>query len=354
MTILDRYLGIAVIGGTLLALLLLVSVNTLIDFVNEVDDIGRFGYTVIHAILYTLFTIPRRVYEFFPTAVLLGGMLGLGNLAGRNELVVMRAAGLSVFQIIFSALKAGLVLMVGAFVLGEFVVPVSEQEARNVRKPTQSKQISFGTRDGLWARDGDRFLNIRDVYPDLRLGNIWVYQFNDSLRLIKSTFAKSAAYKDDHWLLRNVSHSLVSSDGVVTQRQEQESWDRLLAPHLFDVVVVEPRKMSARKLAKYVGYLKDNELDSSRYELAFWTRFTIPLSGVLMLLITVPFVFGPLRSSGAGQRLFIGVLIGVIFHLINQAANNLGLVYDLPPLFGAGLPLVVLLIIGVFAIKRIN
>lgn len=354
MNLFDRYLGKAVIVGTALALLLLVSLNVLIDFVNEVDEVGKRGYTLLQASLYTFYTIPRRIYEFFPTSVLLGSLLSLGNLAAHNELVVMRAAGVSVYQIIASVMKVGMMLILAAFLLGEFVMPESEQQAQSVRNVLYAKRVRLGTRDGLWAKDGDRFLNVRDLYPGRRLAEIWVYELDDALKLRKATFAKSAVYKDDHWLLTDVVHSVVGLKGVSTERHAQERWQRLLSPELFDVVVVAPKKMSARKLTRYIRYLKANNLDARRYELAFWTRFTVPLSGALMMLLTVPFVFGPLRHSGAGQRLFIGMLIGVSFHLVNQAVANLGLVYKLPPLIGAVLPLVILLGVGLVAIRRVN
>ena len=354
MTILDRYLGTAIVTGTLLALLLLVSVGTLMEFVDEMDEVGKHNYTYLTATLFTLLTVPQRIYEFFPAAVLLGSLLSLGNMAANSELVVMRAAGVSVARIIRSALKVGLLLTIGAILIGEFVAPASEHKAQNIRHFAKSSQLALSIRDGLWAKDGNNFLNVREVFPDMRLGGVRVYQFDEKGRLHRFTEASSAEYTGHDWMLAKVRHTLISTDKVVIRNLLKERWERLLSPDLFDVITVKPREMSANKLARYVEYLKQNGLDSSRYELAYWTRFTVPLSGLIMLLVAMPFVFGPLRSGGAGQRMFIGILIGVVFHIINQTFNKLGLVYGISPFIAATLPLFVFLAISLGFIRRVG
>ena len=351
---LERYLGKTVIAGTLLALLLLVSVATLIDFVNEMDDIGKQGYTYLRASFYILLTMPQRVYELFPFAMLLGSLISLGNLAANSEIVVMRATGISVSRIIGATMKTGFIMTIVIMLLGEFVAPVSEQKAKNLRNNTATKQVRLSMRNGLWAKDGNRFLNIKDVFPDKRLGRIQVFEMDDKGRMIEYIWIKSAIYNDQGWELTKLIRRKISDDGVTRKSAQKERWSRLLAPDLFDVIVVKPKYMSATKLYRYVEYLKQNGLDTSLYELSFWTRFTIPLSGLVMVLIAMPFVFGPLRAGGAGQRLFIGVLIGVAFHLSYQAFINLGLVYQVPPFIAATFPLLMTVVIALVFIKRVR
>ncbi len=353
MTLLDEYLGKAVLAGTLLALLLLVSVATLMDLVDEMDNVAKHGYTYLRASFYVLLTVPQRIYEFFPSAMLIGALLSLGNMAANRELVVLQAAGVSVSRIIFATLKACLFMTVVLILLGEFIVPASEQKAQSLRNVSQSKRIRLNTRDGLWAKDGDRFLNVRDIFPDMRLGKIRIYQLNNKGRLEKFTWAKAAAYEGDEWLMTNVVHRQIKAEGITIFKAQKERWKKLISPDLFDVITVKPKQMSASKLHKYVEYLDQNGLDSRRYKLAFWTRFTIPLSGIVMLFFAMPFVFGPLRSGGAGQRLFMGIMIAVIFHLVNQALNNLGLVYGMPPFIAAIFPILLFLALSFVAIRKV-
>lgn len=354
MSRLERYLARTVIAGTLLALLLLVSVATLIDVVNELDDIGKHGYTYLQASLYLMLTMPQRIYELFPFAMLLGSLISLGNLAANSEIVVMRATGVSVAYIIGAVIKTGFLMTIAIMLLGEFVAPMSEQKAKSLRNYSATKQVRLSMRNGLWAKDGNRFINIKDVFPDKRLGRIRVFEMDDKGRMKAYVSIRSAIYGKNSWELNTVYRRKISAEGVKTKLTKKEQWSRLLAPDLFDVIVVKPKYMSATKLYRYVKYLEQNRLDASLYELSFWTRFTIPMSGMVMVLIAMPFVFGSLRSGGAGQRLFVGVLIGVAFHLSYQAFINLGLVYQTPPFVAATFPLLLTIIIALVFVKNLR
>lgn len=352
MKLFDRYLGRAVIAGSALALCILISVNGFVDLIDELEDVGEHGYTLSLAIYHTLLATPQRAYEFFPTAVLLGGLLGLGNLAASNELVALRAAGVSIPRLIRSVLTTGVLLMVVAVFIGEVVAPASQARAQDVKKWAQRASITLGDADELWAKDGNRFINIKQIFPGLRLNDIRVYVVDDAQRLVKATFAKSAVYRGGQWRMNGVSRSAISHARIVTEHKLRELWPRLLSPELFNVIEQKPEHMSAWRLAQYIDYLKANHLAAESYELAFWTRFTTPLSSLVMLLLAAPFVFGSMRSGGAGQRLFIGILIGLAFHLINRALNHLALVYGLDPFLGATLPLLAFFLIGLIAVAR--
>ncbi|SFM35674.1 lipopolysaccharide export system permease protein [Ectothiorhodospira mobilis] len=353
MRILRLYLIRQVIGGTLLALAVLTALDVGFAFVGEIEDVGEGSYGWVQALVFTALTIPGRVYELFPTGVLIGALLSLGTLAENSELTAMRAAGLPVRRIAGAVLQAGGVLMVVALLLGEVVAPASERQAQGMRTFAHSERIQVGG-TGLWAREGNDYLNVQVIMPGLRLHDVRVYRFDEGRHLTEMVHAESARYTDGTWRMRGVTRSRIALEGVEVERTAEESWERLLAPELFDVVVVEPQQMSAWTLWRYITYLRDNSLDAAPYELAFWSRFTTPLSSLVMLLLALPFVFGSLRSGGAGQRLFIGILVGVGFHLLNRMLNHMGLVYGLPPLLSAALPMVLFLAVAVVALRRVR
>jgi lipopolysaccharide export system permease protein len=354
MNLLDRYLGRSVVVATLLALCVLVAVDSFIDFIDELNDVGQHGYTIGRAIYVTLLSLPQGCYDFFPTAALLGGLLGLGGLAAGNELVVFRASGVSVIRIVAAVLKTGMLMVMVVILIGEMIAPVGQQRAQDLKKRSQEGAFSLREKDGLWARNGSRFINVKEVYPGLRLGDVRVYTVDEEQRLVEAVFAGSAIFRGGKWLLRQVSRSTISHAGVATEHAARQVWTRLVAPQLLRVIVVKPEDMSAWRLAQYIHYLQVNHLAAERYELAFWTRFASPLSTLVMLLLALPFVFGPPRSGSTGQRLLIGALIGLSFHLFNRAFNHLALVYGLEPLLGAILPVVLFAVVGMVAVARIR
>ncbi|MEJ2344365.1 MAG: LPS export ABC transporter permease LptG [Gammaproteobacteria bacterium] len=353
MTIIDRYIAATVIRTTLLAALILASVAGLFAFMSQLSDVtGHYG--VPQVALYVLLTLPRRAYELFPTAVLLGALMGLGTLAGHSELVVMRASGLSVARIVRAVLQAGLVLVLVAAFLGEVLAPPGEEYAQNMRAATRSGYVTLESDYGFWARDGDNFVNIRRVLPGARLENIYIYSYGAHRRLRTITHAATAEYHGGRWTLHDIEQSTIRDTGVTTHTATRARWDSLLDPGLLEVLSVDPNDLPALSLYRYVQYMKRNNLDPRRYQLAFWVKVVTPLSTLVMLLLALPFVFGSMRSASAGVRLLVGALMGLGFYLLNQALNYMGLVYGISPFLSALLPSLLFTAAGLVALSRVR
>jgi len=357
MKILDQYIARTVVSGTLMALLVLASLLAFVDFVSEVGKVGNpayVGYNIVDVGIYVLLTLPRRIYEIFPTAVLLGSLLSLGALASNSELTVMRASGMSIMRIAGSVLQAGLILVVLVAFVGEILVPISERAAQTLKAHSLQQKISLGGTQGFWVRDNMRYLHVGQVYPDLQLGQLEIYELNEAKHITGITHAESALYKNETWQLRDIKRTTISASGVSSESIAMEEWPKLLNPDLFNVVTVQPANMSALDLYRYSQYLQNNELDASHYQLAFWIKIITPISSLVMLLIAMPFVFGSQRSGGAGQRVMVGLLLGIGFFMANRIMNHLGQVYGITPLISAALPVLLVAIAGVLAIKRVH
>ena len=359
----DRYLGRTVFVGTLFALLVLFSIDSIIDFINDVESVDDRGFTMGHVMLRLLFEMPQRLYEFMPTALLLGALIGLGQLAAKSELVALRSVGISKMRIIWSVLKVGIILIGISVWVGEMVVPTAQGYVNSLSKSQvrdnksdgeigDIKKISLRSKYGIWVRDDGRYINAQEIYPDYRMRDIWIYELDEQYKLKRASFAKQAVYENDIWKLSNIKHSLISKSGVETVAAEEEHWERLVSPELFNVITVKPEHMGATKLKKYIGYLNENELDSKRYQLAYFNRFAVPLSGIAMLLLAVPFVFRSARTGGLGQRIALGIGVAVIFNLLNKMFSNTSVVYDLPPIVGAFLPTLIVIAIATIALRK--
>ncbi|RFA30453.1 LPS export ABC transporter permease LptG [Alkalilimnicola ehrlichii] len=354
MSLLSRYLTVTVVVGSLITLLILLSLEVVFSFVDEAGDIGRGEYTAGSALMYVLLRAPYRAYEAFPMATLIGSLLGLGGLAARNELTVMRAVGISILGVARSVVMAGFVLALIAFALGEWVVPTTERWAQDLRSGAISQRVASDRLAGFWARDGANFVKVERALGNRHLVGMRIFEFDEERRLTGILEAERALYAGGGWVLEEITKSRFSAVGVAVDTVDRLAWDSDLAPAVLDVVVVDPEMMSARELRTYITYLERNDLDSEQYRLAFWIKVATPLATVAMLLLTVPMVFGSARSANAGQRLFVGVLIGIVFFLSNRLLNQMGLVYGLPPAFSALLPTLVFLAIGLWGIMRVR
>ncbi len=349
----DWYLARNMLAGTLLAFVALFSIDSVIDLINDLELLDKRGFTVQHVVLKLFLGMPQRLYDLMPTSLLLGTLIGLGNLAARGELEAMRSVGISRMRILWSVLAVGTVLVVISMGVGETVAPTTEGYLRSLHKSSDMHKISIRSRHGQWVRDGNRFINIKQMFTDRRMADIWVYEMDADYALRRVSFARDAVYEDGVWKLSQVRHDRILQDGVETSEMDEETWQRLVSPELFKVVSVKPEHMAAGSLKTYIEYLDANGLDSRRYQLAYFNRFAVPLSGLAMLLLAVPFVFLPLRTGGLGQRLVLGIGIAVVFDLLSRVLGNGSVVYGMPPLVGAFSPVLLVSVVATVVYRKL-
>jgi len=334
----------------LLVLLILFAFFTVVE---ELQDVGSGNYRTIDAFRFTALLVPGSIYDLFPMAVLVGSLIGMGELAGRSELTAMRASGVSIARIVVSVLKAG-VLAVGVVLLvGELVAPQATQYAESFRAERLSEQTTLKTEYGFWARDGAAFINIRQILPGAELRDIYIYEFTDDRRLKQATHAARAEYREDHWLLYDLRQTRFHDGRVESGSFGQASWESMIDPDLLDLVIVKPSTLALWDLAGYIRFLRANEQESTLYEVAFWNKVVTPLVTLVMVFLSVPVVFGVLRTVGIGQRIFVGLVLGLIFFLLNKAFGHMAVVYQFNPLFAALFPASIFLGLGLLLVRRV-
>lgn len=352
MSLLTRYIVRAVVSAALLVLLALLALDGLLSFFREIGDTGSGNYDIPRALLYVLLTLPERTYDLFPAAVAIGGVLALGGLAANSELVVMRAAGVSIGRILFQVMQGGVVLIVAVVVLGEGVAPVSQDYGERMRAAAIAGDRVADTARGLWLRDAGRFVNVGRVMPGYELEDVSVYQFDGNM-LRSALHAERARYVDDGWLLESVAETAFDGGMLRTERHADMIRQELIRPDMLEVFAVSPQTMPSWQLHDYVRYLQRNNLDAARHELALWKKLVTPLSTLVMLLLSLPVIFGSMRATGAGQRIFIGSLIGVGYYLVSELFSHVAIVYGLAVPAAALAPVLLFAAFGVVALRRI-
>ena len=328
------YLARNVLLATLAAWAVLLSFDAIISFVAELRDVGKENYTLSHALLYTLLTVPRRMYEEFPTVAVIGSLLGLGGLAARSELTVMRAVGLSKLQMGLAALLPLMGLTVLMVISIETVGPAGEQRAQELAN-SKSKQMIMARYSGLWAREGNLFFNARgNSAPRTANGQTWVeledvrlYQFDDKGRLQSLAHADKAIHSKQGWVLKDVERTYFDARSVHVEKVASERWQTELDDSTLAAQLSRPRYLTSAELRSNIDYLRRNQLDALKFESAYWSRWFYPYNVVVLCLATLPFAFGSLRSGGFGKRLFLGILIGIGALLVQRMFVGLADVY---------------------------
>ena len=352
--ILTRYIGMTITTTILIVGLMVLGLVLLLGVVSELADVGQGDYTLIRALLHVFMVAPIQFYQLFPIVGLIGGILGLGQLASRSELTVMRAAGYSLLQIVVAVLKVGLLLVLIITVLGETCAPWLAQKATIDKQIAMSGGQALQTQTGLWLHGKNTITYIHEVLPGKHLQGVTRYEFNIDGNLISETSIDEAIYQNHHWLLNGVQQSLIGDQHIVTKHIPHMTTELVLYPDLFGITKLDPTAMGMIKLYKYIRFQEDNDVTIVSFQFALWQRLLQPLSTAVMIFLAIPFVFGSLRTVTMGLRIVAGIIVGGSFYLLNQFLGPVSLVYQVPPALAASFPMVLFMIVGCFLLRRVR
>jgi lipopolysaccharide export system permease protein len=354
----DRYVGRAAILGSLTVWSAMTVLFVMINLMDELRD-TQGDYGTADAFWFTALTLPRMAYEIFPVSALLGSLVGVGGLAAVNELVAFRTAGASRMRLALAAISGVMLLSVPIILMGEYVAPAAEQQARAFRLSEMVGQAIIGGPRGMWLRDGEDIVNIQMPLLSANRGeqsvefkNVVIYDFSDEIDLETITRASRAQHQDGQWTLVDVSTVYLGKNGARLNHVDRILWPTEVKPELLDSAVTRPSLLSLRSLWEYMDYLGDNGLNDRVYKAAFWEKVLFPLTIVALVLAGMPFVFGAARSHNVGVRLFFGMMLGGLFLIVNRAVQKFGGVYDLPALLTLLLPPLILMLVAILILRR--
>lgn len=352
MSVLARYIIRSVMGYTLLVMSVFVILSGLYLFMTQQDEIGVGNYHVLQALLVVICRLPGQIFDLLPIGALIAALLALGNLARSSELVVMRAAGVSVFRLAAWVGVAGVMLTVITWVLGDYVAPPLGKFAQEQKALAKYSEFSSMDGRGLWAKDGNTFVFVQGQSGDAAFGGVYVLKFDDEHRLLSVARAESAIPgKGQEWSLKNYAVTQFTGDRTQVTRQDTASLSTKLSS---EFLVTDPEALSGRELYSYIRYMRSNQFDTREFEVTLWARVARTAALCVIVMLAVPFAFGPMRSTGAGARTVVGILIGASFFLLAKLLVKGGDVFDLHPLVIAWAPTAVLAAITTVAIARVR
>jgi lipopolysaccharide export system permease protein len=339
MKIYRRYLAREVIGAILLVLAGFLALFGFFDMIGEVKNVGEGNYQLHHAIAFVLLRMPGRVYELMPIAVLIGTLYALSTLARHSEITVLRASGLSTGKLLLGLFQVALVFAALTFVIGELIVPPAERAAQQLRLKERGKTLGQSLRSGLWVKDDRNFINVKVVLPDTRLQGVRIYDFDSAGKLRSVTDAVEGAYLPPaRWMLTGVVQTILHGERSEVVKMPDLEWQSALNPDILAVLMVAPERMSLLHLSSYVKHLEENSQKTQRYDIALWKKVIYPLAALVMIALALPFGYTHNRVSGVSLKIFSGVMIGVLFHMLNGLFSNLGAINSWSPVFSALAP----------------
>ena len=353
MNTLDRYLYRTVLVYTAMAMAVLLTLGALFLFITQQNDIGVGGYGAADAFVFTMLNLPQSAFELLPIGALIGALMGLGHLAAGSELVVTRASGVSVWRIAWPVGLAGLTLALVMYGIGNYAAPPLAQFAKREKTTEKLADVSFAGSSSAWVKEGNLILRVQTGEVDRAFGGVSLFQLDGPTKLRSIQRAERISVADPgRWRLHNVATSRFGDDRVTGGVVSETTMQSTVNPEFLGLAATDPQMLTLHGLAAYIDHLRRNSLDTASYEIGYWSRIARLFAVIVVTLLALPFVFGPLRTTGAGTRTVIGVMLGVVFFLITRTIENGGHLFGLNPALVGWLPTVTIGICTLIAIAK--
>jgi lipopolysaccharide export system permease protein len=355
MRVLDRYIVKTLLAAVAVVTTVLLVLLALFMFISQQSEIGTGGYGSAQALAFVLLNLPDQLFQFLPIGAMIGALIGMGGLARSSELTVMRAAGVSIRRIAMSVAIAGLALAVLAFAVSEYLAPTLGQLAREQKALAKFANISFAGQGGAWVRDGDLILKVEQQSGDGAFGGLMVFDLASSDSLVAVGRAASASeLPGGGWQLQGYAESRFSPGGVSVAQESARMLDTRISAAFLGVATADPTQMSVRALRSLIGYLRSNGQVTRNYEFALWSRVAKIVAVLFAVLLALPFVFGSVRSAGAGARATQGLVLGLAYFMAQKMVESGTLAFALDPLLLAWAPTLVLAVVVSALVLRLR
>jgi lipopolysaccharide export system permease protein len=352
MNIIDRYLYRTVIVYALMAMGVLLTLGALFLFISEQSDIGVGNYSAGDALLFTLLNLPQQAFDILPIAAMIGALMGLGNLASGSELVVTRASGVSVWRVAWPVALAGATLALAMYGIGEYAAPPMAQFAKREKTSEKLADVSFAGQSSAWVKDGNLIFRLQTGEVNGEFGGVTLFLLNGS-RLESIQRADRISIADPgQWRLHDVATTRFDADRVTAGSATESIISSTINPAFLGLAATDPDLLTLRGLASYIDHLRRNKLETASFEIGYWSRIARMVAVVVVSLLALPFVFGPLRTTGAGTRTVVGILLGVVFFLITRTVENGGQLFNMNPILVGWLPTLIVAACTAVAISR--
>ena len=353
MNIIDRYLGKALLQTIFVVLLAVLGIEMFIAMVGELGEIGRSHYTIMAALYFVLLNLPTQLYALFPMIGLVGMLMGLGVLANHSELVILQSVGLSPLRITLGALKTIVILLVLVGLVGELAAPRMSHMADQYkgRLLQNIEDHKTGLAYDLWARAKNDYFYIKEVDEQKQLRGINWFRFDAQGQLIQSSTAKTAIYQHNQWWATDLQQTTFGTQQVQVTAISQAPLPLDMTPQALISSNQNPNALSLTELENSLHFHATDHVVDQTAQLSFWRRLIQPLASLVMMLLAIPFVFGPLRQSSQSVRLVIGLILGFCFYYANQFFGPISLLFHWPAFIGAAFPTLLFGLVGVFLLR---
>jgi lipopolysaccharide export system permease protein len=338
LSVINRYLAWQFLSLFVPILAGFVLLYIIIDLFDRLDSLLRFQATIDAAARYFLFKIPLMITQITPPAVITAVLLAFGMLGRRNEIIAMRAAGVSLAQTAVPIMVLAFAISVAALIWNETVVPYCSRRFEYVNNVEIRKRAVRGVLSdrAIWYHGADGFYNID--YVDRGQQSVYgltIYRLDDRFRLRGVVTVPSAHWVDGRWDTTGAMQYDLDGESFTTTPVAPGSFT--IAETLDDFLEVqrEPEELSFTELRDRIESLTRKGIDASHYLVDLYLKLALPFSSTVLALIAVPIGGRLRRHPSIAAIIGLGSAVGFCYWVVLGLSTSLGESGTLPPLIAA-------------------
>ncbi|MCX5706659.1 MAG: LPS export ABC transporter permease LptG [Candidatus Omnitrophica bacterium] len=362
MRILDRYILKSVVSIFITCIFVFLFMYVVIDLLSRLDDIlkQQVHYTLI--IRYYLLYIPIMFVQIAPFACLLSTIYTFSKLNHTNEIIAMRASGLSIFYLAKTVLIFGLLISLFIFWLNDRIVPRSLDLTQKIKlqmgegsKKKEKKQDAITNLSMYGLKN--RLFFINRFYPDKNtMEGITILEHNEQQDITRKIVANKGIYENGFWkFLQSITYTFDQNGQMMDDPQFLEEEIMIIpeTPRDFLTQRQKPELMTINQLDNYIWKLSKSGARTliRNLKIDLYQRYTTPFISLIIILLGIPFSLGMHRKATGLSSVGFSIMLGFLYYILDAICIALGKGGALPPLISASLSHIVALGIGLYLIN---
>jgi lipopolysaccharide export system permease protein len=339
MNILERYLSREILRIFSVLLLGIIGINLTVQFFERLDKFMKSDVGLERMVLYFAYRTPFMMSEVIPIAVLLAVIIALGLMQRNNEVLALRAAGVSIYYLVRPILAMGILFMIFHIVILEVAVPATMDKANRMWIMEVRKKFSIkAAENDVWIR-GDRHIsNIRHYDPQTMTATGVNHNiFNEDFRLIKRIDAESGVYRDAKWHLNEVlvQTYVPDTDSFRAEHLLEMDMELDFLPDDLKRIVRKTNEMGFRQLRHYIKQLDRDGYATVKYQVDMFAKTARPFACIITCLLGMGIAINRRLGEGLALGVAAGFAMVFIYWILYGFCLSLGHGGVLPPLVAA-------------------
>ena len=352
MRVISRYIFVELAKIIAICIGVFVALYLVVDFFERIDDFIEAELPLSLAVQFFFLKLPLIVQQGIPMGVLMGTLITLGLMARTNELMALKASGVSPVFVVGPVLVFAFILSVLDFAFSEYLVPLTSTRTNyiwNVKVKDRPVPTSF-SQEKIWYKSGHVLYNIRVLHPKERLlEGVTIYMFDSNFHLTKRLDAKRGQWDGQSWIFADgICIQRTANGDFSTEKFHRRRVELDQRPQDFQHLEKAVEEMTIGELGRYVARIRSEGYDATRYRVDFHAKISFPFTPVVMALLGIAVALYQGKRGGIAVGVAVSVALAFLYVLIFQLVLSLGYTGNLQPVVAAWTPNIFFSLASVF------